>query len=97
MILMKTPAFWLPRSRRKISKSFATPGSHFRRNRQMNKSLRNQTEIQELQYEQSSGFTEGAETNEETSTPVTNPDTMLSTIVLLLACLALAALAHVIV
>lgn len=36
-----------------------------------------------------------AEMEEETSMPPKDPDTMLSMIVLLLACLALAVLAHV--
>lgn len=38
---------------------------------------------------------EAAETNEETSVPSKDEDTMISMIVLLLACLGLAALAHV--
>jgi hypothetical protein len=63
----------------------------------MDNSLRTQTQIQELQYEQSSGFTEGAAKNEKTSTPATDLDTIVSVIVLLLACIGLAALAHVIV
>ena len=63
----------------------------------MDNSLRNQTQIQELRYKQSSGFAEGAETNGGTSTPATDRDTTLSIIVLLVVCLALAALAHVIV
>jgi hypothetical protein len=63
----------------------------------MDNSLRNQTEIEELQCERSSGFTDGAETNEGTSPPTKDLETMLSMVVLLLACLGLAALAHVIV
>jgi len=63
----------------------------------MENSLRKQTEIEELQHEHSSGFTEGTETNEGTSMPTKDLETMLSLTVLLLACLGLAALAHVIV
>ena len=63
----------------------------------MNNPLRNQTEIHEVQYKQSSGFPEGAETNDGKSTPTKDLETMLSMIVLLLACLGLAALAHAIV
>ena len=48
-------------------------------------------------HEKSSGFIDGAETNAGTSMPIKDADTTLSMIVLLLACLALAALAHVIV
>jgi len=57
----------------------------------------NEPEMQELKYERCSGSTESGETNEETSMSIKDPDTTLSMIVLLLACLALAALAHVIV
>jgi hypothetical protein len=53
--------------------------------------------MQELKYEHSSGSIESSETNEETSMSIKDPDTTLSMIVLLLACLALAALAHVVV
>ena len=63
----------------------------------MDNPLRNQTEIYELKHEKSCGFIEGAETNAGTSMPIKDSDTTLSMIVLLLACLALAALAHVIV
>jgi len=38
-----------------------------------------------------------AETNEETNMPLKGHDTVLSMIVLLLACLVLAALAHIVV
>jgi hypothetical protein len=61
----------------------------------MNDSNENKAEMEELRYEKSFGSTEGTETNEGTSMPIKDPDTMLSMIVLLLACLALAALAHV--
>ena len=43
------------------------------------------------------GSTEDAETKEGTNMPINDQDTTLSMIVLLLACLALAALAHVVV
>jgi hypothetical protein len=63
----------------------------------MENSMRNQTEIQELQDGQSYAFTEHAETNEGTRRPIKDLETMLGIIVLLLACLGLAALAHIIV
>ena len=43
------------------------------------------------------GSTEGAETDEETSISIKDPDTMLTMVVLLLACLGLALLAHAVV
>jgi hypothetical protein len=61
----------------------------------MNDSSQNEPEIQELKYEKSFGSTEGAETSDGTNISVTEPDTMLSMIVVVLTCLALAALAHV--
>lgn len=61
----------------------------------MHNSLRNQTEIEELTQGKPSDFAGGAETNAGTGMPI--KDTMLSMIMLFLACLALAALAHVIV
>ena len=61
----------------------------------MNNPNQNGAETEELKYEKSFGSTEGAETNEGTSASMKDPDTMLSMIVLLLTCLALAALAHV--
>jgi hypothetical protein len=61
----------------------------------MENSIQNEAEMKALKYEQSSGCTEDAEANEETSMPPKDRDTMLSMIVLLLACLALAGLAHV--
>ena len=63
----------------------------------MDNPLRNQIEIHELRHEKSSDFIDCAETNERASMPIKDADTTLSMIVLLLACLALAALAHVIV
>ena len=85
------------RRQRPHSKSFATRAHVFRRNRQMGNSLRNQTEIQEIRHEKSSDFIEGAETNAGIGSAIEDADTMLGTIVLLVACLALAALAYVIV
>jgi len=63
----------------------------------MGNSLRNQTEIQEIRHEKSSDFIEGAETIAGIGSAIEDADTMLGTIVLLVACLALAALAYVIV
>ena len=63
----------------------------------MDNPIQNELETQELKYEHSSGSTESTETNEETSMSIKDPDTTLSMIVLLLACLALAALAHIVV
>ena len=53
--------------------------------------------MSERLYENSFASAKGAKTNGGISMPIKNPDTMLGTIVLLLACLALAALAYVIV
>ena len=50
-----------------------------------------------VRYEKSSDFIEGTETNAGTGSAIEDADTMLGTIVLLVACLALAALAYVIV
>jgi hypothetical protein len=63
----------------------------------MDNSIQNEPEMKELKYENPVCSTEAAKTNEETSMSIKDPDTTLSMIVLLLACLALAALAHVIV
>jgi len=63
----------------------------------MDNQIQNELEMQELKYQHSSGSIESSETNEETSMSIKDPDTTLSMIVLLLACLALAALAHVVV
>jgi len=63
----------------------------------MDNPIQNELEMQELKYQHSSGSIESSETNEETSMSIKDPDTTLSMIVLLLACLALAALAHVVV
>ena len=61
----------------------------------MNDSNQNEAEMKELKYGKSFGSTEGAETSDGTNISLKDPDTMLSMIVLLLTCLALAALAHV--
>jgi hypothetical protein len=61
----------------------------------MNDSNQNEAEIKELKYEKSFGSAEGTETSDGTNISMKDPDTMLSMIVLLLTCLALAALAHV--
>jgi len=63
----------------------------------MDNSLRHQTDIQEPKPEKLSGFRDCGETEAETSMPIKDADTILSIIVLLLACLGLAALAQVIV
>jgi len=61
----------------------------------MHNPIQNEADLNELKYEKSFRSTENADTNEETTMSIKDPDTMLSMIVLLLACLALAALAHV--
>lgn len=63
----------------------------------MNNPIQNEAEMKRLKYEESSVSAEGVETKDETSAPIKDPDKMLSMIVLLLACIALAALAHVVV
>jgi hypothetical protein len=93
--LTEIPAFWLPRSSRKIYKFFATPTSHFPKEQAMNDPIQNKGEMKELKYGKSSVSTEGAETNERTGMSMKDGDTILSMIVLLLSCLALAVLAHV--
>ena len=61
----------------------------------MNTPIQNEIEIQRLKCEKSSGPIERTEANEETSISMKDPDRMLSMIVLLLACVALAILADV--
>ena len=61
----------------------------------MDNPIQNEAEMTELEYENSFGSNGDAETNEGTSTSIKDPDRMLSMIVLLLTCLALAVLAHV--
>lgn len=63
----------------------------------MDNAIQNEAEMTELKYEKSFGSAEGTEANEQTSLSLKDADTMLSMIVLLLACLALAGLAHVVV
>ena len=64
----------------------------------MDNPIQNEAEMTELNYERfSGGSIEGAETHEQTSLSLKYPDTMLTMIVLLLTCLALAVLAHVVV
>jgi hypothetical protein len=61
----------------------------------MNDSSQNEADMKELNHEVPLGSTESAETSDEISISTKDPDTILSMIVLLLSCLALAALAHV--
>jgi hypothetical protein len=61
----------------------------------MNNPIQNEAEMQERKQENSFTALAKAETNEGTSMSIKDPDTMLSMTVLLLACLALAVLAHV--
>jgi hypothetical protein len=87
----------LGRLRSAISgKLFCHGHQSFPKEQAMDNPIQNKLGIEELHYEQSFGSIEGPETIEET-TSMKDPDTTLSMIVLLLACLALAALAHVIV
>ena len=61
----------------------------------MDNQIQNEGGFEELEYNKFFGSTKGAEKNEGTNLPLKDQDTILSMIVLLLACLALAALAHV--
>ena len=63
----------------------------------MNDSSQNEAEMKELKYEKSFGSNEVAGTSDGTNISMKDPDTMLTMTVLLLACLALAVLAHVVV
>ena len=63
----------------------------------MNNPIQNEAETQELRREIPFRSALEDETNEETSTSINDPDRMLSIIVLVLACLGLALLAHVVV
>jgi hypothetical protein len=63
----------------------------------MNYSIQNETETQELRREIPFRSAPENETSEGTSTSIQDPDGMLSIIVLVLACLGLAVLAHAIV
>jgi hypothetical protein len=63
----------------------------------MNNPIQNEAETEEPKYETSFGSNDVAETSDGTSMFIKDPDTMLTMIVLLLACLGLAVLAHVVV
>jgi len=63
----------------------------------MNNPIQNEAETQELRREMPFRSALEDETNEEISTSINDPDRMLSIIVLVLACLGLALLAHVVV
>ena len=63
----------------------------------MNNPIQNEAETPELRREIPFRFAPEDETNEGTSTSINDPDRMLSIIVLVLACLGLAVLAHVVV
>jgi hypothetical protein len=63
----------------------------------MNNSIQRGPEMQELKREIPFRSAPEDETNEGTSTSINDPDRMLSIIVLILACLGLAVLAHVVV
>ena len=61
----------------------------------MDNPIQNETEIEERKHAESFASTGRPETSEGTSVSMKDPDTVLSITVLLLACLALAVLAHV--
>jgi len=63
----------------------------------MNNPTQREAEIQELEREISFSSAPSDETNEQTSISIKDPDTTLTMIVLLLACLGLAVLAHAVV
>jgi hypothetical protein len=63
----------------------------------MNNTIQNEAETQELKREIPFRSAPEDETSEGTSTSVKDPDRMLSIVVLVLACLGLAVLAHVVV
>jgi hypothetical protein len=63
----------------------------------MNNPIQNEAETQELKREIPFQSALENETNEGTSTSINDPDRMLSIIVLVLACIGLAVLAHVVV
>lgn len=63
----------------------------------MNNPIQNEPETRELRREIPFRSAPNDETNEQTSISIKDPDTMLTMIVLLLACLGLAVLAHVVV
>jgi hypothetical protein len=61
----------------------------------MDNPIHNEADMKEREYEKSFDSTEATETKDGMSMSMKDPDTMLSMVVLLLTCLALAALAHV--
>jgi hypothetical protein len=63
----------------------------------MNNPIQNEAETQEPRREIPFRYALEDETNEGTSSSINDPDRMLSIIVLVLACLGLALLAHVVV
>jgi hypothetical protein len=63
----------------------------------MNDPIQNEAEMPELRREIPFRFAPENDTDEGTSTSIKDPDRMLSLIVLVLACLGLALLAHVVV
>jgi len=63
----------------------------------MNNPIQNKAETQELRREILFRSESEDETNERASISIKDPDTMVTMIVLLLACLGLAVLAHVVV
>jgi len=63
----------------------------------MDNLIQNEAEMKELKRARSFGSIKGAEIKEGPSMSIKDPDTILSVTVLLFACLALAALAHVVV
>jgi hypothetical protein len=63
----------------------------------MNNPIQNEAETQELRRKIPFRSAPEDETNEGTSTSINDPDRMLSIIVLVLACLGLAVLAHAVV
>jgi hypothetical protein len=63
----------------------------------MAKQIQREPEMQELKRELPFTSTPKNEANEGMSASIDDPDTMLTTIVLLLVCLALAVLAHAVI
>ena len=63
----------------------------------MDKPIQRGAEMQELKRQMPFTSSSKDETNERTSTSIEDPDTMLTMTVLLLACLALAVLAHAVI
>jgi hypothetical protein len=63
----------------------------------MNNAIQNELETQEMRREIPFRSALADETNEGISTSINDPDRILSIVVLVLACLALALLAHVVV